>query len=167
MNAWCNLSLRWTRQAFDCATGGFFYNAKDLPDTAELRLRTVMHIGFTAIMFLMKLPSMYTTMGRGTIPSPTLTGSGVSMVIHRTCIVYPLPKHFSVILSERQLQHLPLLRTTIGSHCHPAARYPNGSHAYQTSWSSRCELVNCAQDTFVQVVINLSWIEFGQLKQHN
>lgn len=56
----------------DSPTESFFLNslqllsiphAKDLSETAELRLCNVMHIAFTA-MFLTELQSMYNTMAR-------------------------------------------------------------------------------------------------------
>ena len=47
--------------------------AHALPDTAMLRLRTVTYIGFTGILCFTKLPSIYTTIASGTVPSPTLT----------------------------------------------------------------------------------------------
>ena len=58
---------------------------------------------------------MYTTMGRHcTIADPDGPVTGVLKVIHGACIVYPLPKHTRAALHERQLQHLPLLKTTVG-----------------------------------------------------
>ena len=81
IQAWWSLSLRsflhwsdWARVAH-LRTLGIMprtLQARALPDTTELRLRTVMLMGLTGILCLTKLPSIYKTIARGTVPSPTL-----------------------------------------------------------------------------------------------
>ena len=33
IHAWCNLRLRWARQAWDCPTVAFFFKAGSIPST--------------------------------------------------------------------------------------------------------------------------------------